>query len=111
MSILSYEELDEVRACVGCGFCCVKAPCLLVQFRGGEWRGCPYPGFDGNRHQCGFVIVEAFRPGLLKINVQEELAIGEGCCCAMNSWRRGPLIDRTIRLVLINVVEGESDGR
>jgi len=80
-----YEELDKVSACTGCGFsqvglrkahfCCMKAPCPLVQFRGGEWKGCQYLCFDGNRHWCGFVVIEALYPGLLKVNVREELAI------------------------------------
>jgi hypothetical protein len=68
-----------VRVCVGCGYCCKKATCVMGQehYRT-PWKGTVCPGLyhDGERYRCR-----------LADQYKEALAIGEGCCSPMNSAR------------------------
>ena len=45
------------RPCVGCGYCCTKAPCVLAAriFETRDWQGCPALRFHDGRHWCGLV--------------------------------------------------------
>ena len=57
--------------CVGCGYCCKKAPCSL-SMRLYNKEKCPALRYDGKRYWCGIV---------------QELAIGAGCSSDLNSDR------------------------
>lgn len=91
---------EETRfpACIGCGYCCMKVPCQLVEVVGGEWHGCPHLTFAQGRHWCRLVVHyqlnEGLQPGSQDVDVNAVLSIGDGCCSSMNSWRREPLQDR-----------------
>ena len=80
-------------SCIGSGYCCWKAPCMLAQRVHGPVSGpCPSLVFDKGRHWCGEVL-KADEDDKLKII--DNLAIGAGCCSSLNSWRREPIRDRT----------------
>ena len=74
-----------MRHCVGCGFCCIKSVCALGQM----WYGveptdrCPGLVWREDRYRCN-LIEERPNDESLKI----ELAVGAGCCCGLNTWRR-----------------------
>jgi hypothetical protein len=66
--------------CVGCGYCCLKSPCLLAatHFTMDEMR-CPALFWDGQRYWCGLAMKD--------IQYALVLHVGEGCCSGLNSWR------------------------
>jgi hypothetical protein len=64
-------------ACAGCGFCCVKAPCVVSIEVYGQTDRCPALYWNGQMYRCG----------LAKLWT-EELAIGEGCSSSLNDWRQ-----------------------
>jgi len=83
-----------MAGCVGSGYCCWKAPCgeamkVHPGLRGGP---CPELRWNGERHLCG-LIVDAGQERSQQL--MGSLAVGEGCCSPLNSWRRGALRDRT----------------
>ena len=70
------------KPCVGSGYCCVKATCILGVKKHGQVEGtCPSLRWDEShsRHLCGLV-VDGEVSGW-------ELSIGEGCCAPLNTWR------------------------
>lgn len=79
--------------CVGCGFCCLKAPCIIAVRLYGPISKCPLLIWDKEkkRHLCKLCIL----PGELGERYRKELYIGEGCCCSLcNDWRDN-IQDRT----------------
>ena len=72
--------MDE---CIGCGYCCRKAPCLLSLWDADE-RRCDCLKWDGHRWRCALV-EDTVR--MARRLVVEYLAIGEGCCSNMNTYR------------------------
>lgn len=77
--------------CVGCGYCCKKAPCFIaacVHKTLEPWiqeKGCPSLRVENGRHICG---IYADATGETKERIKEDLAIGAGCCSALNSERK-----------------------
>jgi hypothetical protein len=68
----------RVHECVGCGYCCLKAPCALsVRIHGYMQEKCPALIWSGTRYLCRYAD-----------HFKTELAIGAGCCSALNSWRQ-----------------------
>ena len=82
MRDLSPEEIGAIKPCVGCGFCCKKAPCDVARRVFGPVTQCPALEYDGKRYWCG--VVRKRPDGGYK----EELYIGDGCCCGLNSDRQ-----------------------
>jgi hypothetical protein len=74
-----------MRHCLGCGFCCLKSPCVLGQMRYGSepTTRCPGLVWKETRYICQ-IIEDRPEDDSLRI----ELAVGEGCCCGLNTWRR-----------------------
>lgn len=71
--------------CVGCGFCCSKAPCVAsVRLYPGV-KICPQLIWaeEDNRYICGLMTI----PGLVGQSYRKELYANEGCCTNLNSWR------------------------
>lgn len=62
--------------CVGCGYCCKKAPCGLGYIEG---EHCAHLSFDGERWRCALAADPV---------AYAALAMGEGCCSALNTERR-----------------------
>ena len=69
--------------CVGCGFCCLKAKCDAAMRIHPSATRCPELAWNGKRYVCHLATL----PGQLGFDYREELHIGAGCCCAMNTWR------------------------
>jgi hypothetical protein len=88
----SCDGLGLVRTfppCNGCGHCCLALACTegraAMAFRGqfpGEGGNarvrCAYLFWGGDRYWCGLAG---------NSHIAESLAIGEGCCQPLNSWR------------------------
>jgi len=62
------------RPCVGCGYCCKKATCVL-----GTGSPCVHLVQDRGRYWCQLVL-----DGL----PYDALSIGDGCCSSLNSDRQ-----------------------
>ena len=77
-------DVPDTKHCVGCGFCCRKAPCAVAtRIYGSGITSCPALEWDGNRYWCRLCKL----PGNLGREYRKELAAGEGCCCGMNTDR------------------------
>ena len=79
------RDLDDllerhIRPCVGCGYCCRKAPCIQSVFLWPDRDKCPalYYAADQRKWRCKLAAI----PDLYKV-----LAMGEGCCSPLNSDR------------------------
>lgn len=85
MKLKPTEKL-KVRLCVGCGYCCTKAPCgaAVRLYRGATI--CPQLTWneEDKRYFCGLMLIS----GQLGEYYRKELYAGEGCCSGLNSWRR-----------------------
>jgi len=76
------EERAAIRTCVGCGYCCKKSLCAMAVWILPPERHeeeCPFLYFEGERYRCALAF---HRPWA------EDLCIGEGCCCSLNTERR-----------------------
>ena len=67
------------RPCVGCGYCCKTAVCVVGQIflKTGPHPPCPGLEHNGERYRCKIAEEHG-----------EELAIGAGCCSPLNSERQ-----------------------
>jgi len=65
---------------VGCGWCCLTDQCAESHIRHGYRERCPDVHWDENLglYRCD----RSDEPGF-----RELLAMGEGCCAPLNSWR------------------------
>lgn len=70
------------RPCVGCGYCCRKAPCA---FSPSDTPPCPELIEVDGRWRCGKVLR---LDGAAREILMDELAVGAGCCSPLNSDRR-----------------------
>lgn len=77
----------KVAACVGCGYCCKKAPCAAAASRGrvSDAGECLELQHDGERYRCGFIIEPPAEGGDWW---RSQLAIGAGCCSSLNTERK-----------------------
>lgn len=82
--------MDEgtTKACVGCGFCCRKAPCGAALAFGtlDKDNKCSVLRWNGSRYLCGFIINEHYAP--IRERFYNELHIGAGCCAGLNTDRQ-----------------------
>lgn len=70
--------------CVGCGYCCIKTPCAVsIRLYPGA-KKCPQLEWTNDRYTCGLMTL----PEPLGADYRKELYANEGCCCALNSWRK-----------------------
>ena len=73
-----------VSPCVGCGYCCIQAPCdVSRRVYGSGIRDCPALKWNNERYIC-----ELCTKDILGERYREELFVGKGCCSNLNSWRR-----------------------
>lgn len=72
------EELAKCRdaKCVGCSYCCKKAPCTVAVRVYGPVKECPALFFEDGRWWCSLCRIQ----GPLGEGYRQELAIGDGCC-------------------------------
>jgi hypothetical protein len=80
------EFLSQPRDCVGCSYCCQKAPCFVARRVYGPVDTCPALKFntEESRWYCELCTIE----GSLGEGYRKELSIGAGCCSGLNSWRK-----------------------
>jgi len=64
------------KSCVGCGYCCITATCSIGLYLYGLNVRCPALKWNGKRYLCELVDL-----------YKNALAIGEGCCAPLNTWR------------------------
>ena len=70
-------KYDE-QACVGCGYCCLKAMCATgIEHLGRAERRCPFLVWTGNLYRCQLVI-----------DGKADMFTGYGCTSNLNTWRR-----------------------
>ena len=76
----------KVKKCVGCGFCCISAPCIAADRLYPGAKICPQLNWsdENNRYYCGLMDI----PGLVGLSYKKELYAGEGCCSNLNTWRQ-----------------------
>jgi len=80
------------KPCIGCGYCCQKAPCALVQSMFDyQIERCPALQFDDGRYWCGLLrgTTDEERKRRMKI-----LAIGEGCSSSLFNNARDQMLRR-----------------
>lgn len=85
MTDLEEREL-QMADCVGCGYCCKKAPCTaafqLDRVKGNE---CLELSFDGKKYRCGLIENPPYHDMLWW---KSRLGIGAGCSSSLNSDRK-----------------------
>jgi hypothetical protein len=85
------------RPCVGCGYCCQAAPCvvgfMLYQRVDGQ---CPALVWneEQQRYLCQVVLDE---PEATREDLKQKMAMGEGCCSPMFNTQRDEQIARMRR--------------
>ena len=78
------KDIGRVKECVGCGYCCIKAPCEVeLRIYGRGLSTCPELKWDGTRYLCNLCTKDILGP-----EYRKELYIGAGCCSNLNSWRK-----------------------
>lgn len=79
-------EAIQVAECVGCGYCCKKAPCVASTRLYPGARYCPQLiwGDDLGRYLCHLSMI----PGSVGEKYRQELSIGAGCSSSLNTWRQ-----------------------
>lgn len=76
----------DIKECVGCGYCCMKAQCgASLRLHGSGLSRCPELIWDNNdnRYICKLMRVS----GDIGFRYRQELFAGAGCCCGLNTWR------------------------
>jgi len=86
--------------CVGCGYCCSKAPCLYSMLKYCVAHPCPGLYWDGERYRCAHIDDP---------KLHREVAIGAGCCSSLNTWRgskiqRRPEIENPLPRVNVDTI-------
>ena len=80
------DWIGEIKNCVGCGFCCIKATCLVGINNGfnedGICKGLVWSETE-KRYSCKL----CKKSGTKGEFFREELNIGKGCCENLNTWR------------------------
>ena len=75
------------KKCVGCGYCCIAAPCPVSRrIYGNGIVRCPELIWTPKkeRYLCRLMTL----PGGIGNRYREELYAGAGCCSGLNSWRK-----------------------
>lgn len=76
---------SSTKACVGCGYCCISAPCVAaLKLHGSHLNHCPELHWNGARYVCRLML----REGKTGAFYRRELYAGEGCSSGLNTWRR-----------------------
>lgn len=78
--LLEKEGFDPEQyfpSCVGCGYCCLQATCLLGVYFFGDRYPCSALFWNGEQYRCK--LAEEYKG---------KLHIGSGCCFPLNEWRK-----------------------
>ena len=72
-------KLMKIVKCVGCGFCCLKAPCAVaIHIHGEGVDRCPELVWVKDKYRCRVANDPRYRA---------FIGPGKGCCRSLNSWR------------------------
>jgi len=75
-------------ACVGCGYCCKKAPCPLGVLLFDASAPCKGLIFKEGRYWCQPLIKSTgVAKGVVRKRLEGNLSIGAGCCSSLNTDR------------------------
>ena len=76
------------KICVGCGFCCCKAVCVVGIAHGASVGTlCTFLSYDDGRHWCSLVTDHTVPGNAIHTNT--------GCSSALfNDWRKKPIVNR-----------------
>ena len=68
-----------MRKCVGCGYCCMKAPCIMgvTKYKLTPGDRCPALCFVDGKYRCKDYDFKKW-----------ESVFGIGCTSSLNTWRR-----------------------
>lgn len=70
--------------CIGCGYCCRKAPCYLGEItKNGKWCDFLHYNYKQKKWRCKLMKAKWAR---------KEMAVGEGCNSPLNTLRRTGVI-------------------
>lgn len=81
---------EYTRKCLGCGHCCMQAPCICSQmYYAGAYQPCPALKWDAeaDRHWCVLVLQSDKSDLKFMPTIRADLGIGSGCCSGLNTWR------------------------
>ena len=80
------EQYSHTK-CLGCGYCCRKAPCSAASTLGrvDDDGGCMELVYDGERYRCNLIISP---PDHDSDYWKHQLHIGSGCCSSLNTDRK-----------------------
>jgi hypothetical protein len=72
----------QAKPCIGCGWCCRKAPCVYASAHNmvDETGECARLFWNGERWRCQMIMSSNF--------FYAQLYAGEGCCCPLNDYQR-----------------------
>ena len=79
-NLLTQEEDDPEKyfpSCIGCGYCCLEATCMLGVYFFNTQYPCPALIWDFKQYRCQ-----------LAEQYGDDLYIGSGCCSPLNTWRK-----------------------
>jgi len=85
-AIIQTESQIQTAECVGCGYCCMKAPCAASSRLYPGVTHCPQLVWsdDLSRYLCKLALL----PGEVGERYRKELAINAGCSSSLfNTWR------------------------
>ena len=80
--------------CIGCGYCCTKATCIIGCELHGDKTPCPELMFAKERHWCRWVMSQELVSEDAGVTAAKALDIGAGCCSSLNTWRHEEVKDR-----------------
>lgn len=79
--------------CIGCGYCCTKAPCpTSIKLLGANIIKCSFLYWENGRHWCSLITNTEKK---VSNRYRMDLAIGAGCSSSMFNTFRKELKDRT----------------
>ena len=103
----------SLSKCVGCGYCCIKATCIVGRRIHGDKTPCPELMFEKGRYWCRWVMSQELVSENAGIVAAKALNIDAGCCCGLNTWRHdvkdrcvGPNAQTTVEEILRVIYRG-----
>jgi len=85
----------KIKPCVGCGYCCLKAPCFqaVVEYELEYKQTCPGLTWDDEKVQFRCKLM--MRPGAEGKKFRDRLAVGGGCSSSLfNNYRDDFIIEK-----------------
>lgn len=97
-----FGTVHSAKPCLGCGYCCSKAPCVL-----GEGIPCKELVHKDGRYWCGLVLNASEEEREL---FEIDLGIGEGCCSSLFNTEREKMLMKVLRREENAIQEDDQDS-